>query len=160
MNSQPISFIVPAYNCSHTLPEAIDSIYERNFEAGDETIIVNDGSTDKTQEVIDALRQRHPGIIALRHSINKGSAAAGRNTAIDHTKNTLYFSLDADNILEPGSIPRLKTFLFETGADAAAFGELHFFRGNNKTVTHKWVFKEGLITLSDALSGQIWPGHW
>jgi glycosyltransferase involved in cell wall biosynthesis len=158
MSFSPITFIVPAYNCAQTLRETIQSILDQNFENEDEIIIVNDGSTDKTQDVIDALRQRHPEIIGLRHHINKGSAAAGRNTAIDHAKNTLYFTLDADNILEPSSIPRLKTYFFEMGADAAAFGELHFFSGANRRVTHKWVFKEGSITLSDALSGHIWPG--
>jgi glycosyltransferase involved in cell wall biosynthesis len=158
MTSYPISFIIPAFNCADTLPGAVSSVYDHNFEPGDEIIIVNDASTDNTQEVIDALRQRNPEIVALRHRINKGSAAAGRNTAIDHAKNFLYFSLDADNILEPGSVPRLKAYFFETIADAAAFGELHFFSGSTKRVTHKWVFKEGPITLSDALSGHLWPG--
>ena len=47
-NNSKISFIIPAYNCADTLVESIESIFDGNFEDGDEVIIVNDASTDKT----------------------------------------------------------------------------------------------------------------
>jgi glycosyltransferase involved in cell wall biosynthesis len=158
MTSYPISFIIPAFNCADTLTEAVTSIYDGNFEPSDEVIIVNDASTDSTQKVIQKIAQEHPGVITLRHKKNKGSAAAGRNTAIDNARNSLYFCLDADNILAPASIPRLKHYLLEMRADAASFGELNYFQDSILNVTHKLVYKENLIMLSDALSGPIWPG--
>ena len=45
---EPVSFIVPAYNCARTIRQTIGSIFEGNFEAGDEIIVVDDCSTDST----------------------------------------------------------------------------------------------------------------
>ena len=146
-----ISFIIPAYNCAKFLPDTINSIFNGNFTAGDEVIIVDDASTDKTLKIAQKLRRKYPAIRIFQHHYNKGSAAAGRNTGIDNSKNELIFCLDADNILCPNSIPKLKQFIISKKAEAAAFGELHFFEKNIQNVTHKWIYK-GKITLYDVIN--------
>jgi len=146
-----ISFIIPAYNCAKFLPDAINSIFDGNFTSGDEIIIVDDASTDKTLKIAKKLQKKHPTIRIFQHHYNKGSAAAGRNTGIDNSKNELIFCLDADNILCPNSIPKLKQFMISKKADAAAFGELHFFKKKITNVTHKWIYKQS-ITLDDCLN--------
>ena len=83
-NNPKISFIIPAYNCADTIVESVESIFKGNFEDGDEVIIVNDASTDKTSQIINSLQKKYPTIKELSHNINKGSAAAGRNTGIDY----------------------------------------------------------------------------
>jgi FkbM family methyltransferase len=153
----PISFIVPAYNTADTIAESVASIFNGNMHDGDELIIINDASTDTTATIIDDLKKQHPIIKILSHTVNKGSAAAARNTGIAHAHNNLIFCLDADNILVPHSVPALKEYMLEAGATAAAFGELHYFKNNNKDVTHKWIFKK-TVTLADALAGTYWPG--
>ena len=157
-NNPKISFIIPAYNCANTIIESIESIFNGNFEDGDEVIIVNDASTDKTSQIINSLQKKYPAIKTVSHNINKGSAAAGRNTGIDYSKNDLIFCLDSDNILAHGAVPALKKYLMEQNADVAAFGEIHFFKTDIKEITHKWIFKDKLIELGDALSGYKWPG--
>ena len=157
-NNSKISFIIPAYNCADTLVESIESIFDGNFEDGDEVIIVNDASTDKTWQIINDLQKKYPVIEAISHNINKGSAAAGRNTGIDYSKNNLIFCLDSDNVLAPNTVPALKKHLLEQNADVATFGELHFFKEDIKKITHKWIFKDGQIKLGGALVGSIWPG--
>ena len=159
MNNNPkISFIIPAYNCANTIVESIGSIFNGNFEDGDEVIIVNDSSTDKTSQIINSLQKKYPAIKTISHNINKGSAAAGRNTGIDYSKNDLIFCLDSDNILAPGAVPVLKKYISEQNADAASFGEIHFFKTDIKEITHKWIFKDKQIELRDALAGYKWPG--
>jgi glycosyltransferase involved in cell wall biosynthesis len=157
-NTAKISFIMPAYNGADTIEESIESIFNGNFENGDEVIIVNDASTDKTLDIVNNLQKKYPAIRIISHNINKGSAAAGRNTGIDNSKNELIFCLDADNILAPNTISLLKKFMFEKNADIAAFGELHFFKNDIKNITDKWIFKSGTIGLEDALAGRYWPG--
>lgn len=151
MKNTYICFIIPAYNCADFLPEAIDSIFDGNFTLGDEIIIIDDASTDNTFKVAKSLQKIHHQIKIFRHHYNKGSAAAGRNTGIDNSKNDLIFCLDADNVLCPNSIPRLKKYLIDKQADAAAFGELHYFENNIQNVTHKWVYKKQ-TTLYDVIN--------
>lgn len=151
MKNTNISFIIPAYNCAKFLPDAINSIFNGNFTADDEAIIVDDASTDNTFKVAQSLQKKHPQIEIYRHHYNKGSAAAGRNTGIDNSKNELIFCLDADNVLCPNSIPKLKEYTLDKKADVAAFGELHFFKNKIQNVTHKWIYK-GEITLNDVIN--------
>lgn len=146
-----ISFIIPAYNCADTITESVESIFNNNFSTRDEVIIVDDASTDNTLKIIKGLQKKYTVIRIFRHHYNKGSAAAGRNTGIDNSKNDLIFCLDADNVLYPGSIPKLKQFFLSKNADVAAFGELHYFKDNIQNVTHKWIYK-GKIMLYDGIN--------
>jgi glycosyltransferase involved in cell wall biosynthesis len=153
----PISFLVPAFNCAPFLPEAIRSILDGNLGDNDEIVIVDDASTDTTPTVIEALAADEPRIRTVRHRFNRGSAAAGRNTAIEHANHALFLALDADNLLEPGSVAKLMSFMVEQAATAAAFGEVRFFQTNGHRRTHSWLYP-GEITLADALAGHQWPG--
>jgi len=152
-----ISFVIPAYNCADTLEESVESIFNGNFEDGDEVIIVNDASTDNTESVIDKLKSKHPLIVTINNSENKGCPAS-RNVGIRATKNSLIFNLDSDNILVHNSIPKLKKYLIEQAAEVAAFGEYHYFIDNTAKITHKWICKPGTMSLADFLSGHINPG--
>ena len=157
-----ISFIIPAYNCQDTITETINSIYYNNFTQGDEVIIINDCSTDDTLNIIEELQKKYQEIQLLQHKINKGTAAASRNTGIEQAKNELIFCLDADNMLIPGSIAFLKKYLLEEEADAAAFGEIHFFKNNSdgtKRPIYKTIFKSGVFSLADALCSNYFIGQ-
>jgi glycosyltransferase involved in cell wall biosynthesis len=152
-----ISYITPVYNCSEMIYDAINSIVDCNYKEGDEIVIVNDASTDNTVSIIEKLQKKYDFIKLVHHHYNKGTAGAGRNTGIDNAKNELLFCLDQDNVLIPGSIEKLKSYMISQKANVAAFGEIHFFKEDIANVTHKWVFNDK-ITLEDALSGFIWPG--
>jgi glycosyltransferase involved in cell wall biosynthesis len=152
-----ISYVVPAYNCAAYVEEAVDSIYAGNVEHGDEVIVVDDASTDDTAQVLQRLTKRYSDMRVMSHRFNKGSAAAGRNTGIDQSRNELIFCLDADNVLLPETVHPLKRHMFERDAQAAAFAEIHFFRGASRTVVNRWMFGPE-IQLQDAFSTSVWPG--
>lgn len=145
-----ISFIMPAYNCELTISESIKSIIEGNFTSGDELIIVNDGSSDGTQQVLNNLKKQFSMIKIIIHKKNKGGGSA-RNTAVKNALNEIIFCLDADNVLYPNSVPKLKKYMIEKNVDAAAFGKVHFFKKNIKNITHKWIYKER-ITIYDVIN--------
>lgn len=157
INNRKISFIIPTFNCADTIKESIESIINGNFKEGDEIIIINDASTDNTEKILAELKLKFPVIIILKHNYNKGSAAAGRNTGIDYSKNEYIFCLDADNILAPNSVQELKSFMIKNEADIAAFGEMHFFQKDINKITQKWIFKDD-ISLSDAINDKKFPG--
>ena len=148
---------MPAYNSAKTIIESVDSIFNGNFEVGDELIIVNDGSTDDTDRIIKELKNKHPQIIYLVNPVNLGCPAS-RNIGIRTATNPLIFNIDSDNILVPGSVKKLKESLLAENADAAAFGEYHFFQTNPKKITHKCICRPGIMTLADFLAGPRNPG--
>lgn len=152
-----ISFVIPAYNAIDTIGSAIESIFDGNFQNGDELIVVDDFSTDATVDIVNTYAKKCSDIRLLRHGVRKSTAAAGRNTGIEQANNKLIFCLDSDNILPPSSIDSLKKYMISQQADAAAFGEIWYFADDIKEITHKWIFQE-IISLSDALAGYYWPG--
>jgi len=123
----------------------------------DEVVIVNDGSTDDTCEVIKSLEEKHPCLRVINHVRNRGGAAA-RNTAVENARHDLIFCLDSDNLLVPGSVPKLRNYLLAENADAAVFRELHFFKESPEKPTHKWRYRQGEISFIDALSGAVFAG--
>jgi glycosyltransferase involved in cell wall biosynthesis len=95
-----ISAIVPTYNCASYLADALDSILGQTRRV-DEIIVVNDGSTDATAEVLRPYR-RH--IIYLEQP-NAGQAAA-RNRGLNAALGAWVAFLDADDIWMPDKIER------------------------------------------------------
>jgi glycosyltransferase involved in cell wall biosynthesis len=160
MTSPATSYVIPAYNAADTLAASVASLMEGNWKPGDEVLLVDDASTDGTLKLMRKLAMDHPAIRVLQHSVNRGSAAAGRNTAIEQATHDVIFCLDADNALVPNSVPALQRFMAAEAAEAAAFQELRYFRHGDQPerITHKWVFRSSPVTLADALAGAIWPG--
>jgi len=148
-----ISFVIPAFNASGTLAEAVDSIFAGNFEKGDEVIIVNDCSKDGTLAVAESLAAKYaPSVTVISNPENKGCPAS-RNVGIARAKNELIFNLDSDNVLASGNIAKLKEALIREKADAAVFGEQRCFPATTAHVTHVWISNPGTFTLADILAG-------
>lgn len=153
-----ITFFIPAYNCSETIAESIDSIMETNFEDGDELIIVNDFSTDNTADVLKTMAVKYPAIKIINHKRNKGGAGS-RNTAIENAKHDLLFCLDADNVLKSQSIAPLKKYLIANNADVASFQFQHFFLKDKLTPEYIFTLSEGLFDIQNYLTGKNTPGQ-
>lgn len=152
-----VSVFIPAYNCADTIKQSVASVFAENCSGDDELLIVNDGSSDDTDAVLKQLEQERPEIRILRHARNKGGAAA-RNTAVEAARHPILFCLDSDNLLAPDSLQRLKEFLVGSGADAAAFAEIRFFKQDTEKTDKRWVFKAGPVSFADCLSGPVVPG--
>lgn len=153
-----ISFVIPAYNAEAMLTEAVASVFNGNFEEGDEVIVVNDASTDTTIDVAKHLAMQYvPHVHIINNEENKGCPAS-RNIGIAHARNELIFNLDADNILAPHSVKKLKNALINERADVAAFEEYRYFKNDPHKITHIWKCESGVFTLADFFSGHINPG--
>jgi glycosyltransferase involved in cell wall biosynthesis len=86
-----ISVIIPTYNRASVLPRSIDSLLAQSL-AADEIIVVDDGSTDKTRELIE---EKYPQIIFISQN-NKGVSAA-RNVGIQNSTGNWICLLDSDD---------------------------------------------------------------
>ena len=90
-----VSIIVPAYNADRFINETIDSILKQTYDSW-ELIIVNDGSTDKTKEIIGKYISSDSRIRIINQS-NKGVSIA-RNTGIENAQGQFIALLDADDL--------------------------------------------------------------
>ena len=97
-----ISVIIPAYNAAATIPRAIASVRAQHGQ-GIEIIVINDGSSDNTVEVVHAAIEPGENIIVLELAINSGVSAA-RNAGIAIARGTYLAFLDADDIWLPGKL--------------------------------------------------------
>ena len=136
------SVVIPAYNCSSTIVKVLDSVYlQTRLDLIEEIIIVNDGSTDNTKNIIGEYKRLHP-IPEIRYfeQKNKGVSSA-RNKGIREAVSDWIALLDSDDLWMPDKI--------EKQAVCVMCNPDICFLGSSKTV--KLIFKEyrrGLIRLN------------
>lgn len=100
-----LSIIVPTYNEVHTIREVLQRVRAVELSVEREIIVVDDGSTDGTREII-AEEAAADDVIALFHSHNQGKGAAVR-TGIARATGDWLIIQDADLELDPADYPRL-----------------------------------------------------
>jgi glycosyltransferase involved in cell wall biosynthesis len=104
-----ISVILPAYNAELYLKEAIDSILAQTF-TDFELIVINDGSTDKTEEIILAYEDER--IVYIKNEQNLGLIGT-LNKGMDLAKGKYIARMDADDICFPQRFAKQVDFLEE-----------------------------------------------
>ncbi len=97
-----LSVIIPVYNEEKTLPQLIDKV--KAVGLGKEIIIINDGSTDGTKELLDTIKDWN--IIIVHHSQNLGKGAAIR-TALPYISGDIVIIQDADLEYDPNDYHKL-----------------------------------------------------
>lgn len=107
-----VSVVIPTYNHGRYLPDALHSLLGGPTALGEmrgqtfqgfEVIVVDDASTDNTQEVMRQYADPWKGIRYVRHDANRGTAAA-LNTGIKASYGTYFQVLAADDMLEPTAL--------------------------------------------------------
>lgn len=99
-DSPLVSIITPARNAAAYLEETIASVTAQTYENW-EWLIADDGSTDRTVEIVEAAAGRDPRIRLLRVEGEGGLAARARNTALAQARGELIAFLDADDLWYP-----------------------------------------------------------
>jgi len=126
-----ISIIIRAYNAEATLPRAIESALQQDFQRDQyEVIVIDDGSTDATASVAQSI---HDSRINIVRQNNRGITEAA-NAGIAAARADVVLFLDADDELMPGSIFALCATLDETSADYAYGEYFEEYKGTRKLV--------------------------
>jgi glycosyltransferase involved in cell wall biosynthesis len=99
-----LSIVIPVYNEEKTLRRVVERVLE--VPGLLEAIIVNDGSSDQTAGIADALAAHEPRIRVLHHKTNKGKTEALK-TGFGETTGEIVLVQDADLEYDPGEIPAL-----------------------------------------------------
>jgi glycosyltransferase involved in cell wall biosynthesis len=119
-----VSVIMPTYNCAPYLAEAIDSVL---LQAGVniEVIVVDDGSTDSTKEVVEKYRHR---ITYISQVLRRGPSAA-RNVGIQYASGEWIAFQDADDIWDPEKLSMQLDALRGYPDAGLVFADALVFRG-------------------------------
>lgn len=111
-----LSIIVPVYNVENYIRPCIESIFKQGLDDADfEVIIVNDGSTDRSMEMIADIIQQHNNINVINQE-NQGLSVA-RNNGIAAAKGEFILMPDSDDLLIENSVPPLLSTALSQKAD-------------------------------------------
>lgn len=92
-----ISVIVPVYNVEEYLPKCLDSIINQTLK-DIEIIVVNDGSPDNSQKIIDKYKKKDKRIISIIKE--NGGLGSARNTGVSKSTGEYIYYLDSDDYIE------------------------------------------------------------
>lgn len=126
------SIIIPCYNSASLIERTLKSVIDQDGDIIKEIIVIDDGSTDKSVEIIKKLHI--PSLILLQQT-NQGPAIA-RNKGIEIAKGKYLAFLDADDYWLPDFLSETIDFL-ENHPEAIAVntGQLHIFPGKQNYIT-------------------------
>lgn len=119
MKTPLLSVIIPAYNAGSSVSMIVSAVLAESFRDL-ELVIINDGSTDNTQKVLDALEQQDSRVIAI-HKENGGPSSA-RNTGLDIARGRYVVFFDADDMIVPGVLQTVVDAMEQGDADLVVSG--------------------------------------
>ena len=93
-----VSVIVPVYNVEKYLPQCLDSLVNQTLR-DIEILVVNDGSPDNSQAIIDAYREKYPELIRSYMKENRGQGSA-RNLGLSHADGEYISFIDSDDWID------------------------------------------------------------
>ncbi|MEU5565920.1 bifunctional polysaccharide deacetylase/glycosyltransferase family 2 protein [Micromonospora musae] len=136
--TDPVSVIVPAYNEKEGIEAAVRSLADGDHPGGIEVIVVDDGSTDGTADIVDGLRL--PNVRVVRKP--NGGKSSALNTGVALARHELIVMVDGDTVLERDSVRRLVQPFADRQVGAVA-GNVKV--GNRKSLIAKWQHIEYVI---------------
>lgn len=148
MNNISISIIVPVYNVEPYLEQCLESILQQNFK-NYELLCVDDGSTDKSGEILTEYALKYNKIKVITHERNLGLSAA-RNTGLKNANGKYVMFVDSDDFVEKNAFEELFGIAEEAQVDIVYFNIKGFNDVENETridiTPHHWYDYNGIYS--------------
>lgn len=147
-NEVKLSVIVPVYNVAPYLRDCLESLVSQGFSEGEyEVIVVDDGSTDNSLEIIQEYADKHSCIKCI-HQENAGVSAA-RNTALDHATGEYVTFVDGDDFVITGALRKMCDEARRSNADTLVYD----FVKVDENAHFKNVQDDGIIRFTNNQTG-------
>lgn len=119
-----LSIIIPAYNAEEYIENCLLSCISQDLEVKDyEILVVNDGSKDNTETLVNNYATAHANIVQIFQE-NKGNGAA-RNTGVENAKGEYIYFLDADDYIAHNTLGKLIGLVLENDLDLLGFSSIN-----------------------------------
>lgn len=116
-----ISFIIPVYNRAAVVGRCLDSILANDHDLIKEIVVVDDGSTDDSAQVVQCYVDQYPGLIHLvKLEINSGVSAA-RNKGLEQVTGDYVWFVDSDDFVAKDALAHLCRTMAEERPDLFRF---------------------------------------
>ena len=134
MNKSPkVSVVTPAYNAENTIAESIQSVINQTFSDFD-MIIIDDGSTDRTAEIIKSIEDSRIRYIYQ----DNAERAAARNLGIQNAKGRYIAFLDADDFWVEDKLEKQITLFRKNPELGLVYSDLYLFDDQSKEIITKY----------------------
>lgn len=161
MGNYLISIIVPAYNIENYIERCIQSILSQSYK-NLEVIIVDDGSTDKTPEILDRISESDSRVVVIHK--NNGGVSTARLAGIERASGEYIGFVDGDDYIEPDMYEHLLDNALKYNADISHCGYQMIFPDGHVDYyynTGKLVEQNNLTGIIDLIKGDlVEPGLW
>lgn len=158
MNKSKISVIVPAYNAENMIENCIQSILNQTYR-NLEIVIVNDGSTDGTLDILKGLSNKDSRIKIV--DIKNGGVSHARNTGIDIATGSYITFVDSDDTIEPDMYEYLINLIEKYSVDIAHCSYANIDKYGNRRVvgdTGREILQNHDEALKCLVSGRLFIG--
>lgn len=144
-----ISVVTPVYNREDCVMRCLESVAAENCGGRVEHILADDGSTDRSAEIVERFAATHPDVRLVRLPRNMGPNAA-RNAAIAAASGDFVLFIDSDDSLAPGAVEFIEAVMDrEPGYDQYLFACSH-----NRDAISSYGDRH-VFSYSDFLSGKV-----
>ena len=147
-----LSVILPVFNGSRWLSSALDSVFDQRIDDSLEVIVVDDGSTDGSDAIVDAMRRKHAALKLLRNECNLGIVRS-LNLGLDVAQGRFIARMDADDICLPSRFAKQLSFLRAGHADLCGTWFTEFGKGIPRAV--RWPHTEAALRASMLFQNSI-----
>ena len=131
MSSARVAVVIPCFNHGRYLSETVESVLAQGFREL-EVVVVDDGSTDDSAAVAEALCAAHPDRVRLLQQPNAGHPSVARNNGIRATSGEYVLCLDADDKLPPDWLAACVAALDATPGAGVAYTDQQDFGASDR----------------------------
>jgi glycosyltransferase involved in cell wall biosynthesis len=154
-----VSVIIPTYNRSATLTEAMDSVFEQTYRPV-ELLVIDDGSKDDTLSIVETWKEEHGDdrqFILRYFSQENSGAPAARNLGLIESRGEYIQFLDSDDLLHPEKLSiQISCLTAETTLDYVYSGTGKFVDQADWKITPYAGHAVSGEMLADFLRGRLW----
>ena len=150
------SIIIPCYNQAHFLSQCLNSLLEQGFENW-EVIVVNDGSTDDTDEVV----QEYSAVDSRIKWVKKtnGGLSSARNFGIENALGSRFIFLDADDFIYPNCLAKIAEVLQDSNDNTLIQYGYTYVKEDGKTILAHTHAQKKTSLIPDVFEGNLGPCH-